>query len=415
MNEALRRKKETYIPLFVAGVITNKQCANLIGISTVSVSRIKKRYLLKGNKAFIHGHTNKPSHNRKFDKKDKKEILHLYKTYFPYAPFEVFLETIRKEFGKNISYTSVYTILSKAGMMSPKAHKPIKEKKKHLPRPERSCEGELVQLDGSKHDWFMTGYHTCIHGCIDDATHKIVALYMMENECLMGYQQCIRQVYELTGGFPEATYSDRSEIFFVTKENLNKITIEEQLQGYEKRQTQWQRMCKELNIKNIAALSPQAKGRIERLWETLQGRLPYLFRFYGINTISKANAFLQKYIPYLNDLFSIKPRKSAKKWHFENVDDIELLFSVKSEHTAKANGTFIYHGEKFRVNLPFKKFTLCVSPTIGAKAYYNNRYYDVELAEPLQDTISDAMPIVEKELIRRYFYRDGHSNLAEVR
>ena len=96
-------------------------------------------------------------------------------------------------------------------------------------------------------------------------------------------------------------------------------------------------------------------------------------------------------------------------------DDVELLFSVKSEHTAKANGTFVYHGEKFRVNLPFKKFTLCVSPTIGVKAFYNGRYYDVELAEPLQDTISDSMPIVEKELIRRYFYRDGHSNLAEVR
>lgn len=88
---------------------------------------------------------------------------------------------------------------------------------------------------------------------------------------------------------------------------------------------------------------------------------------------------------------------------------------MKSEHTAKANGTFVYHGEKFRVNLPFKKFTLCVSPTIGVKAFYNGRYYDVELAEPLQDTISDSMPIVEKELIRRYFYRDGHSNLAEVR
>lgn len=415
MNEEMKRKKELYIPLFVAGVITNKQCAILIGISTVSVSRIKKRYMLKGDGAFIHGHTGKPSHNRRLSEKDKKEIVNLYKKHFPFAPFEVFLETLQKEFGANISYTSVYTILDKAGIMSPKAHKPIIEKKKHLLRPERSCEGELVQLDGCKHDWFMIGIYTCIHGCIDDATHKIVALYMMENECLMGYQQCIRQVYELTGGFPEATYTDRSEIFFITKENLSKITIEEQLQGYEKRLTQWQRMCKELNIKTIAALSPQAKGRIERLWETLQGRLPYLFRYYGINTINKANEFLRGYIPYLNELFAIPARDRAKKWHRENVDDIELLFSVKSEHTAKANGTFIYHGEKFRVNLPFKKFTLCVSPTIGIKAYYNGKYYDVELAETLQDTISDTMPIVEKELIRRYFYRDGHSNLAEVR
>lgn len=415
MNEAMRQKKALYIPQFVAGKITNKQCAALIGISTVSVSRIKKRYLLKGDGAFIHGHTGKPSHNRKFSAKDKNNIVDLYKKYFPYAPFEVFLETLQTDFKKNISYTSVYTILDNAGMMSPKAHKPIKEKKKHLPRPERPHEGELVQLDGCKHDWFMNGHYTCIHGCIDDATHKATSLYMMENECLMGYQQNIRQTYELTGGFPEAAYTDRSEIFFVTKESLNKITIEEQLQGYEKRQTQWQKMCKELNVKTIAALSPQAKGRIERLWETLQGRLPYLFRYYGIDTIEKANDFLREYLPRFNALFSVEARESVKRWHRKQIDDVELLFSVKSEHTAKANGTFVYHGEKFRVNLPFKKFTLCVSPTIGVKAFYNGRYYDVELAEPLQDTISDSMPIVEKELIRRYFYRDGHSNLAEVR
>ena len=84
MNEAMRQKKALYIPQFVAGKITNKQCAALIGISTVSVSRIKKRYLLKGDGAFIHGHTGKPSHNRKFSAKDKNNRVDLYKKYFPY-------------------------------------------------------------------------------------------------------------------------------------------------------------------------------------------------------------------------------------------------------------------------------------------------------------------------------------------
>ena len=83
MNEAMKQKKALYIPQFVAGKITNKQCAALIGISTVSVSRIKKRYLLKGDKAFVHGHTGKPSHNRKFSAKDKKNIVNLYKKTFP--------------------------------------------------------------------------------------------------------------------------------------------------------------------------------------------------------------------------------------------------------------------------------------------------------------------------------------------
>ena len=91
----MKQKKALYIPQFVAGKITNKQCAALIGISTVSVSRIKKRYLLKGDKAFIHGHTGKPSHNRKFSAKDKKNIVNLYKKYFPYAPFEIFSEILQ--------------------------------------------------------------------------------------------------------------------------------------------------------------------------------------------------------------------------------------------------------------------------------------------------------------------------------
>lgn len=413
MNEALKQKKALYIPLFVAGKITNKQCAALIGISTVSVSRIKKRYLLKGDGAFIHGHTGKPSHNTKFTTKEKKEIALFYKKF--YSPYEIFFETVRAELNKDISYTCVYNILNNAGYMSPKAHKPTKEKKKHLPRPERPREGELVQLDGCKHDWFMNGRPTCIHGCIDDATHKVTSLYMAENECLMGYQQNIRQTRDAMGGFPLAVYTDRSAIFFTTKANLEKATIEEQLQGYEKKPTQWQKMCNTLNIETIAALSPQAKGRIERLWETLQGRLPYIFRYKGISTIQEANGFLKDYVKTFNKMFSVEPAESVKAWHREAVADDDFLFSVRSEHTAKANGTFIYHGEKFRVNLPFKKFTLCISETLGVKAYYNGRYYDVELAEPLQDTISDSMPIVEKELIRRYFYRDTHSGTAGIK
>ena len=142
----------------------------------------------------------------------------------------------------------------------------------------------------------LNKHKTVIHGLIDDATHKPTALYMCENECLLGYQEALRRTYEKYNGLPEAVYSDRSSIFCVTKENLEKVTIQEQLAGIDKSETQWQKMCDELDIKCIFALSPEAKGRIERLWETLQGRLPYIFRFLGINTIEAANEFLSTYI-----------------------------------------------------------------------------------------------------------------------
>lgn len=181
-------------------------------ISTVSVSRIKKRYLLKGDGAFIHGHTGKPSHNRKFSAKDKKYIVGLYKKYFPYAPYEIFLETLKSDFKINVSYTSIYTMLDGAGMMSPSSQTNKRKEKTftapRTPARRRTCAAGRVQA------WLVY--------------ERPLYLYTW------------RQTYELTGGFPEAAYTDRSEIFFVTKESLNKITIEEQLQGYEKRQTQWQ-------------------------------------------------------------------------------------------------------------------------------------------------------------------------------
>ena len=414
MNTAMQEKKSLYIPLFVAGKLSNKKCAELIGISTVSVSRIKKRYLTKGNKAFIHGHCGKPSHNKKFTAKDKKDIVTYYKNKWSYAPYQVFTEYVNSDLGYKISYSSVSNILNDAGMMSPKAHKPVRIKALHKPRPERPCEGELCQLDGCKHRWFMDNRQTCIHGCIDDATHKVTSLYMCENECLMGYQENIKQTKKKFGGFPGAAYTDRSAIFFTTKANLEKCTIQEQLQGYEKKPTQWQTMCKQLKIETIAALSPQAKGRVERMWQTLQGRLPYIFRYKGIKTIQEANIFLNDYIDVFNDMFSIEAKKQEKVWHEADVPDYDYLFSVRSEHTAKADGTFCYHGEKFKVNLPFKTFTLCISETLGIKAYYKGNYYDVELYDPLQDCVSDSMPIVEKDLLRRYFESDTHDNNAKI-
>jgi len=416
VNKELQKLKQCYIPLYANGAIGLTECAQKIGITTVSVWRLAKRYKKDGAKIFIHGHTGKPSHNLKLTQPRKNNITDYYKNSWFGAPYQVFYEYVLSDLKEDVSYTAVTYTLNNAGYMSPKAHKPKAEKKKHLPREERPCEGELLQLDGCKHDWFMNKHKTVIHGMIDDATHKPTALYMCENECLLGYQEALRRTNEKYGGFPEAVYSDRSSIFCVTKESLEKVSIQEQLAGIDKSETQWQKMCEVLNIQCIFALSPEAKGRIERLWETLQGRLPYIFRFLGINTIEAANEFLSTYIDIFNEQFSVDPQSDIKKWHKapENIN-YDYLMSVKSEKTVKSNGTFCYHGEKFYCKLPLKKVTLCLNERFGLKIFYQNKWYDVELYEPLQDTYSDTMPIVEKELIRRYFYADTHSNTYKMR
>ena len=262
----------------------------------------------------------------------------------------------------------------------------------------------------------MNGHKITLHGAIDDATHKVVALYFCANECLLGYYQLLFQIFTRTGGrLPCAIYSDRSACFFVNRG----ATLEEQLAGAEKSETQWQKTCRELQIELIAAYSPQAKGRIERLWQTLQGRLPYIFRFLHIDTIEKANAFLAGFIDGFNARFAVEAQDLALHWKNPPADcDFDFLFSVRAEKKTRANGSFIYHGYKFNLlaaRAACVSFTLCLSENYGLRAYMGGKYYGVELAEPITDCVGDSMPIVEKELLYRYFYADTHSGRATIR
>ena len=125
-----------------------------------------------------------------------------------------------------------------------------------------------------------------LHGAIDDATGKIVGLYMTKNEYLQGYFETTRQIL-LNHGIPVSIYSDRHAIFLSTK--ADKLTVEEQLEGKVCNDTQFGRAMKELGTTIILARSAQAKGRIERLWETLQSRLPVEFQIAGISDTDQAN------------------------------------------------------------------------------------------------------------------------------
>ena len=414
MNYELQKLKMQYIPMFASGKISERECALLIGIEPVSAWRLKNRYLQFGEAAFIHGNTGRTPHNKIYD---YAKIADDYKR-FDGTPFMSFRDDCADYLHYKIvpSYTTVCNALSSAGIVSPRARIPVREKKKHLPRSERPNEGDLVQIDGSTHDWFLNGHKVCLHGAIDDATHKVVALYFCENECLLGYYQLLFQIFTRTGGrLPCAIYSDRSSCFFVNRG----ATLEEQLAGAEKSETQWQKTCKELQIELIAAYSPQAKGRIERLWQTLQGRLPFIFRFLKIDTIEKANEFLAGFIDGFNARFAVSAQDEILHWKTPPAAEVDFdyLFSVRAEKKTHADGHFIYHGYSF--NLIAKRaacvhFTLCLSESFGLRAYMGGCYYDVELAEPICDVVGDTMPQVEKDLIYRYFYADRHSGRATI-
>ena len=415
MNHELQAKKIQYIPMCERGEISSAECARLVGIEVRSVRRLKVRYRKYGDSVFIHGNAGRVSPNKKYD---WSKIAADY-ALFAGAPFASFRDDCADylHYEAVPSYTTVCNALSAAGIVSPRARVPVREKRKHLPRSERPNEGDLVQIDASLHDWFMNGHKIAMHGAVDDATHKIVALYFCENECLLGYYQLLWQILARTGGLlPRAIYSDRSACFFVNRGS----TLEEQLAGAEKAETQWQRTCRELQIELIAAYSPQAKGRIERLWQTLQGRLPFILRFLKIDTVERANAFLADFIGGFNARFAVPAQNEALHWKAPPSADIDFdyLFSVRAEKKTRANGSFIYHGYKFNLlssRAACVSFTLCLSENYGLRAYVGGRYYDVKLAEPLCDVVGGQMPAVEKELLYRYFYADTHSGRATIR
>ncbi|MBQ3825095.1 MAG: helix-turn-helix domain-containing protein, partial [Spirochaetaceae bacterium] len=165
----------------------------------------------------------------------------------------------------------------------------------------------------------------------------------------------------------------------------------------------------------IAAHSPEAKGRVERMWQTLQGRLPWIFRFYGIDTIAKANDFLLTYIDEYNERFSVEAQKKGTKYHSENLTDYD--FAVREQKKTKADGTFIYHSHVFRLDAPRccrVRFELCLSERRGLWAVMDGKEYGVSLCEPIRDVRGGSMPYVEQDLITRFFLADTHERASVV-
>lgn len=409
-----QQRKSYYIPLCYAGQISVRKTAKILNMAPVNVWKLKERYKQIGDLAFINGHKYSVPHNKKYTRSFCDRLVSLYNSEWPDAPFATFYEALKNFYNIDINYNSLRLILKQYGIKPPRSWS-TKEKQLHKPRKERPCEGELLQLDASTHDWLMNDTYISLHGAIDDATHTVTGLYFCENECRLGYNEVLRQTW-IKYGVPEAVYIDRHSSFVKNKRKKN-FTLTERLEYSKNEKTHFNDLCKALNIEVILALSPQGKGRIERLWQTLQGKLPYIFRYLHIDTLDKANIFISQWLDDFNSRFSISASSPVYKFtplpkHF----DLNYRLSVKFTCRTNSRGHFLFHDCEFILDAPkkdFRHFELCLSESFGIKAYMSGQWYNVRLAENiLQDTISDKMPGVEKSLIARYLLNDLHSDYA---
>mgnify|MGYP002451573159 CR=1 FL=1 len=412
-------KRATLIEACINGQCTVKQVATALGLSERRVKQIKKEVKENGVKSIQHGNRGRKPKNTISDE-TRKRILELRSSYeYEISNFKHFQELLKERENIDISYSALYNILRNTGIKSPKRHR---KTKLHHRRKRKECEGMMLQADGTPFDWFGDGQKYSLHGFIDDATGKITGLYMCKNECLLGYLEVLRQTLE-NYGIPVSLYPDKYSVFFPPKKVNDHITIEEQLNGREKGITQFGRIVEELGIEMFPASSPQAKGRIERLWETLQSRLTTEFRINKIKTIDEANIFLISYIEKYNSKFAIEA--SSKKSVFLKLPkryNLDELLCVRFERSIDNAGVFSINNSKFQIidkSLPPKtKVQIYISQKIGMRVKSNNKVYDVQPLELVSKDKIDNNSLdyhqwladVVIELINEYYLKDAKAS-----
>ena len=301
--------------------------------------------------------------------------------------------------------------MSEYGIKSPEARK-IKQKKiVHRPRLRRAVEGDLLQIDGTPYAWFYKSgdeKRYCLSGGIDDATGKITGLYFTENECLYGYLEVLRQTCR-DYGVPREIYSDRAAIFCFTP-RAPKLAQWEKLEVMHEKRTQWQRICEELHIHQILAWSPEAKGRVERMWRTIQGQLPIWLYKHGVKTVDEANKIIGQYIKEFNDSYAVLPMDDDN-FYIDAPDNLNDILCAQFPRRADGRGCITFQGTTFysptAPDFSRRDVLLCINES-GLYVKYLEHYYPLIPTENyISQVYGDRLPQVVINIIYRYLYAYG--------
>jgi hypothetical protein len=272
----------------------------------------------------------------------------------------------------------------------------------------------MLQADASAYDWFGIGKNCSLHGFIDDATGQIISLYFCQNECLMGYLEILRHTLEKYG-VPLEIYADKAGIFFVNNKKEENWTVDEMLAGRPLDKTQFGTIVeKQLGITMISAHTPQAKGRIERLWGTLQDRLPVWLKIKGITDMEQANRRLKHFIAEHNKRFAIEPDSAESAFvPVDSSHDLDRLLAARYERTTDNCGCFSFHNFIFQINskkpLAKKKIHFLFSQKLGFLVLFGKEYYPVSFLGMKNNERITHIPDVTKILMQKVYHADGRN------
>jgi len=300
------------------------EASSLMELSQRQIYRILKRVKAEGAKGIMHKLRGRIS-NRGYPEELKEEIIKIYKKrYSDYGP-TLFSEMLEEYHNISMNRETLRNWLRQRSITTS-----IRKKRPHRRKRERrSCYGELLQFDGSHHDWFESrGVECCLLNGVDDATGRVYLKFASSENT----EDVLLTMWEYVNkyGIPRSIYTDRGSVYYA-KEKL----------------TDFGRAMKQLNVELIFAKSAQAKGRVERFNRTLQDRLIKALRREGISNIAKANKYLQEvFINKFNQRFAVNPElpdvhRLAKGYKLENIFCYKTYRQVRNDYTINLNGGYI--------------------------------------------------------------------------
>jgi transposase/predicted SprT family Zn-dependent metalloprotease len=373
--------------------MSQKEAGRMLNLSTRQVKRLLKNYRTQGASGLISKHRGRKSNNCLTEEVKKKALDLLKSKYKGFGPTLAHEKLVEKEKLK-ISDESIRKIMIEEGLWKSRKLKKIVT---HQLRERRACFGELVQIDGSPHDWFEGRAAACaLLVFIDDATGKLVKLQFADSESFFSYSQAAEGYFRQYGK-PVAFYSDKHSIFRVSQPSA----------GSSDAISQFGRAMEELGIQIICANTPQAKGRVERVIQTLQDRLPKEMRLLNIRNREDGNAYLPKFIDDFNARFADEPRSSVDAHRkLTAKDDLAHILTWQEQRTVSKNLTVqfqnvVYQIQTERPTYALRKamVTICIdfkqnfSLLYNGKALPYNIFYkqtkqsEVVLAKDLNNTI----------------------------
>ena len=333
-------QRVTVISSCVKGNLACASDAKLLALTPRHVKRLKARYRQAGAAALAHASRGRPS-PRRIPEAVRQRILCLARTTYAGFNDHHLCEKLTEQEGFSLSRETLRRLLRSAGIGPPRKHRPPAHRQRRV----RSARpGEMVLLDGSPHDWLGgRGPRLTALGFQDDATGKILAAGFFPAETTAGYFHLLRRLLARFG-VPVALYGDRNGIFV---RNDDHWSVEEQLAG-KREPTQFGHALQQLGITYIAANSPQAKGRVERLWGVLQDRLVSELRLAGACDLDSANRVLQRFVADYNRRFARPAGAIEKAWR-ATPKDLDRICCFHHARIVSNDNVVQWDGRRFQI------------------------------------------------------------------